>query len=193
MAVPPTAHTYPQLPAKPDLAQLKKQAKDLRRLYVQGDAATLDKVRQHFNPNNNPELTLAEAPNRVLALFFHSLSWFHFSPEVRAGDSHWPNWSSRFHPPVERFGHPSRGREQAVVRGHKQRDTPTPHEHRMLIDSLAMFDVQDGELRKPRGMLTTELRRRHPVVLPEHLTQAGRTGKTTGVGDLGNAPVGINQ
>ncbi len=48
MPVPPTPYPNPsaKLPEQPDLEQLKKQAKDLRRHHIAGDRAAHDKVKQ---------------------------------------------------------------------------------------------------------------------------------------------------
>ncbi len=76
-STPPRA--YRPIPQRPDLDQLKKQAKELLRDYTAGEAAALDEVKRFFHVDAGHPLTLSEA-QLVLARAYGYASW----PKLKA-------------------------------------------------------------------------------------------------------------
>ena len=77
---PPRAHLkLPQPPQRPDLDQLKKQAKELLRRYEAGEPDAVQRVHHHFTPKQGEPLTLAQA-QLALARAYHFESW----PKLKA-------------------------------------------------------------------------------------------------------------
>lgn len=71
--------SFRPLPERPDLAQLKKQAKELLRRYTDAEPEAVEEVGLHFNPEPGKPLTLAEA-QLVLARSYGYDSW----PKLKA-------------------------------------------------------------------------------------------------------------
>ncbi|MEM6552607.1 MAG: ankyrin repeat domain-containing protein [Planctomycetota bacterium] len=76
-SVPPRA--FRPIPERPDLDQLKKQAKELLRGFVAGESAALKEVERYFHVGADHALTLSEA-QLVLARAYGYASW----PKLKA-------------------------------------------------------------------------------------------------------------
>ena len=81
MAVPPTSSpvSLQKLPAKPDLNQLKKQAKELARDYRASDPVALKLVQNFFTPSDDGNLSLSQS-QLALARSYGFDSW----PKLKA-------------------------------------------------------------------------------------------------------------
>src|SRR3954462_10471665 len=78
-----------RLPLRPDLGQLKRQAKELLRAIRDGDATAIAQLRQHHPDQIEPASAKLADAQLVLALSYEAPSWTRLVQACRFVDAIW--------------------------------------------------------------------------------------------------------
>jgi hypothetical protein len=140
-----------RLPVRPNLDQLKHQAKDLLRALHAGEAAAIAELREHHpDPSSPTEITLADA-QLILARAYQASSWPRLVQAVELVDAIWRDDLDTVRDLVTR--NPHLLHEQALIRADSNWGPPMSYAANLGRDRIItmLHDLGATDLRKALG------------------------------------------
>jgi hypothetical protein len=130
------------LPVRPDLEQLHRQAKELLRAILGGDAKAIAELREHHPESIDPAAAKLNDAQLVLARSYHASSWTRLVHAVRLADAIWRDDLDMVRDLVTR--NPSLIHEHVLIRTDSNWGPPLTYAANLGRDRLIRFLHNQG-------------------------------------------------